>query len=84
MHGKRPTVRWIRARIDHTLRQAAAESGRQFYRQACPLGDASSPSEFFAVATETFFEKPVELKEQHPLLYEELRKFYQVDPSSWY
>ena len=45
---------------------------------------ATSPSEFFAVATETFFEKPVELKEEHPLLYEELRKFYNVDPSSWY
>jgi Mlc titration factor MtfA (ptsG expression regulator) len=45
---------------------------------------ATSPSEFFAVATETFFEKPVELKEKLPLLYEELRKFYQVDPSSWY
>jgi Mlc titration factor MtfA (ptsG expression regulator) len=45
---------------------------------------ATSPSEFFAVATETFFEKPTELKEQHPLLYEELRKFYKVDPSSWY
>jgi len=45
---------------------------------------ATSPSEFFAVATETFFEKPIELKEERPLLYEELKKFYQVDPSNWY
>ena len=44
---------------------------------------ATSPAEFFAVATETFFEKPDELQARHPLLYEELKKFYRLDPSSW-
>ena len=33
---------------------------------------ATNPAEFFAVATETFFEKPVQLKNKHPELYEEL------------
>jgi len=33
---------------------------------------ATNPAEFFAVATETFFEKPVQLKKEHPELYEEL------------
>lgn len=42
---------------------------------------ATSPAEFFAVATEFFFEKPVELKLQHPKLYEELKIFYQQDPA---
>lgn len=44
---------------------------------------AESPSEFFAVVTETFFERPRELSAQHPQLYEELRRFYNVDPASW-
>ncbi len=42
---------------------------------------AISPAEFFAVATEFFFEKPVELKRLHPKLYEQLRSFYQRDPA---
>lgn len=42
---------------------------------------ASSPAEFFAVATEFFFEKPGQLRERHPELYEQLRLFYQQDPA---
>lgn len=42
---------------------------------------ATSPAEFFAIATEFFFEKPVELKRLHPELYEQLRLFYQRDPA---
>ncbi|MGP1615499.1 MAG: zinc-dependent peptidase [Pollutimonas bauzanensis] len=44
---------------------------------------ATDPAEFFAVATETFFEKPVELAEHHPELFEELKKYYRVDPREW-
>jgi Mlc titration factor MtfA (ptsG expression regulator) len=44
---------------------------------------ATSPAEFFAVATETFFEKPLQLKEKHPELYEELRMFYKQDPTEY-
>lgn len=44
---------------------------------------ATNPAEFFAVATETFFEKPVQLKKQHPELFEVLAKYYAVDPSPW-
>jgi Mlc titration factor MtfA (ptsG expression regulator) len=44
---------------------------------------ATNPAEFFAVATETFFEKPVQLKSKHPSLYEELKLFYQQDPASF-
>jgi Mlc titration factor MtfA (ptsG expression regulator) len=43
---------------------------------------ATNPAEFFAVATEFFFEKPVQLKERHPELYEELKIFYEQDPGS--
>lgn len=44
---------------------------------------ATNPAEFFAVATETFFEKPDELKQRRPELFQELLKYYQVDPRDW-
>jgi Mlc titration factor MtfA (ptsG expression regulator) len=44
---------------------------------------AENPAEFFAVATEAFFERPVELRAKHAALYEELRAFYQQDPATW-
>ncbi len=44
---------------------------------------ASSPAEFFAVATESFFEEPDALAAEYPELYEELKKYYQVDPRLW-
>lgn len=43
----------------------------------------TSPAEFFAVATEAFFEKPVELAEFHPALFEELKSYFCVDPRAW-
>jgi Mlc titration factor MtfA (ptsG expression regulator) len=47
-----------------------------------PYG-AEHLAEFFAVATETFFEQPGALREAHPHLYAELRRFYALDPASW-
>jgi len=44
---------------------------------------ATDPAEFFAVATECFFEKPRQLKKHRPELYEELRIFYGQDPASY-
>ncbi len=44
---------------------------------------AADPAEFFAVASETFFEKPRQLRQKHPELYDELQKFYRVDPLEW-
>ena len=44
---------------------------------------ATNPAEFFAVATETFFEKPHQLLNQHPALYEQLQRYYQLDPLQW-
>jgi MtfA peptidase len=47
-----------------------------------PYG-AEEPAEFFAVATETFFEQPVELTTRHPALYGALKRFYGLDPARW-
>jgi Mlc titration factor MtfA (ptsG expression regulator) len=45
---------------------------------------ATNPAEFFAVATEAFFEKPKQLYLKHQELYEELRLYYQADPRQWH
>ncbi len=42
---------------------------------------ATNPAEFFAVATEAFFEKPTVLAKRHPELYAQLRAFYRQDPA---
>ncbi|MDO9002112.1 MAG: zinc-dependent peptidase [Aquabacterium sp.] len=47
-----------------------------------PYG-ATNPAEFFAVASETFFERPGPMAEQYPSLYHELCGFYRVNPLSW-
>ena len=43
----------------------------------------TNPAEFFAVATECFFEKPIRLRRKHPQLYEELEAYYRQDPASF-
>lgn len=42
---------------------------------------ATDHAEFFAVATEAFFEKPTELRLERPALYEALRGYYRQDPA---
>jgi hypothetical protein len=44
---------------------------------------ATNPAEFFAVATETFFEKPRQMARHHKELFESLKAYYRVDPSDW-
>ncbi|MDB5865900.1 MAG: hypothetical protein JWO70_3706 [Betaproteobacteria bacterium] len=43
---------------------------------------AESPAEFFAVASETFFESPVELRDAYPAVYGQLVEFYRQDPAA--
>jgi len=47
-----------------------------------PYG-ATNPAEFFAVATESFFEQPHALAARHPDLYAEFEAYYRVDPRAW-
>jgi Mlc titration factor MtfA (ptsG expression regulator) len=44
---------------------------------------ATNPAEFFAVATETFFEKPDQLYQRRPELFLELQQYYRLDPRDW-
>jgi Mlc titration factor MtfA (ptsG expression regulator) len=43
---------------------------------------ATNPGEFFAVATEVFFEQPRELAAFEPELYDVLTRFYRQDPAA--
>jgi MtfA peptidase len=44
---------------------------------------AQDPAEFFAVATESFFEQGRALRAEQPALYAELQGYYKVDPATW-
>jgi len=44
---------------------------------------ATNPAEFFAVASEVFFEKSQQFHHQSPKLYQQLKQYYQVDPIHW-
>ncbi len=46
-----------------------------------PYG-ATSPAEFFAVATECFFERPNRMQAEHPELYRVLSGYYRQDPAA--
>jgi len=59
------------------LRRDAADDRRS----ALDEYGATNKAEFFAVATEAFFEKPVQLEREHPALYTQLRQFYRQDPA---
>lgn len=44
---------------------------------------ATDPAEFFAVASEVFFERPLELAAEAPAVYAELGALYGVNPAGW-
>jgi Mlc titration factor MtfA (ptsG expression regulator) len=47
-----------------------------------PYG-ATDPAEFFAVATECFFDSPHAMQREYPPLYELFRDYYRQDPAAW-
>ncbi len=79
--GRRRRERWARVLGEEFARlQEAAGRG-----EAVLLSHygATNPAEFFAVASEVFFEQPERMAEKHPELYSELSRFYRVNPLSW-
>jgi Mlc titration factor MtfA (ptsG expression regulator) len=44
---------------------------------------ATSEAEFFACATEVFFERPLALRQEYPGLHVLLRGYFGVDPEAW-
>lgn len=60
---------------------AAAEQGRR--GTLLDTYGATNVAEFFAVATEAFFEKPRAMQKRLPDLYRTMQLFYRQDPASW-
>ena len=50
------------------------------YDRVIDIYGAQNPTEFFAVATEAFFERPRALQSRHPELYGALSGFFRQDP----
>jgi len=70
---------WARVLSEHYLglRRAARGGGRTVLDKY----GATNEAEFFAVATEVFFERPALLRSRHPELYEELSRYFGQDPA---
>jgi len=68
---------WAKVMSRHFV---ALQDGKKKVLKVLDDYGATSEEEFFAVATEAFFEKSRQMKKHTPDLYEELKKFYGVDP----
>jgi Mlc titration factor MtfA (ptsG expression regulator) len=73
--------RWS-ATLSHDFAQLRQQTYWGYRDVLDPYG-ATSPAEFFAVATEAFFEQPHALAARHPALYAEFEAYYRVDPRVW-
>lgn len=79
LRGPEQAERWK----DVMSREYAALKAASAQGRATLLDDygAKNEAEFFAVATECFFDRPVELARFHPRLYELLRDYFHQDPA---
>ncbi len=78
LHRNMTARNWSRAfttAYDHLCRQV--DRGRP---TALDPYAADSPAEFFAVASEAFFETPAVIADAYPAVYIQLRAFYRQDP----
>lgn len=73
--------RWARVMQAHY--DDLIEKTRRGERTLLDAYGATSPAEFFAVATEHFFEQPEQLFEARPALFEELKTYFNIDPRAW-
>ena len=67
--------RWVAVCAAELERMRAGEGGSLLDDYA-----ATDPGEFFAVATEVFFDRPVDFRDTKPELYDVLAGFYRQDP----
>jgi Mlc titration factor MtfA (ptsG expression regulator) len=72
---------WIRV-IDPAFEQFCAQVDAGFETLLDPYG-ATGIEEFFAVAVETFFTGPKEMRARHPELYGLLARYFQQDPAAY-
>jgi len=73
--------RWARI-MERAYDRHVSRTRKGWHTVLDPYG-ATDPGEFFAVATEAFFEKPRAMRRENAALYGELQDFYGVDPAEW-
>jgi Mlc titration factor MtfA (ptsG expression regulator) len=79
--GRRRRERWARV-LSEEFARLQEVAGRSETSLLSHYG-ATNPAEFFAVASEVFFEQPARMAGEHPELFRELSRFYRVNPLSW-
>jgi len=70
---------WALVMSDHFLELRKRKKDE---RKVLRTYGAKNEAEFFAVATESYFEKPIQMLKNTPDLYEELQRFYGGDPAA--
>jgi MtfA peptidase len=80
LHAKADYDRWAET-MEREYRRLRSRRFAPYPRVLDEYG-AEHPAEFFAVATEAFFERPVALRDHHAELYEVLRDYYRQDPAA--
>ena len=63
--------------------EALVKASRDHDKAVMDYYGATNSAEFFAVATEVFFEKPQQMSHKHPELYNQFKTYYCVDPLLW-
>jgi Mlc titration factor MtfA (ptsG expression regulator) len=80
LEGVEPQRRWQEVMtVEYQRLGDAVEHGEATLLD--PYG-ATHPAEFFAVASECFFVRPLALERRHPALYEVLRDYFRQDPAA--
>ena len=77
LHEGRDYAAWARVLGAHFAR---LKRGR--LRSVLDEYGTKNEAEFFAVATEAFFERPRTMRRKTPALYKELRRYFRVDPAA--
>ncbi len=70
-----------KAAFEQAYQDLRRRVGRGLPTPIDPYG-AEAPGEFFAVASEAFFQAPRTLQAAYPAVYEQMRQFYRQDPAA--
>ncbi len=80
LHDTATYDRWVDVFTrEYRALEAETAAGRRTYLGSYAL---TNGAEFFAVATEHFFEQPLEMQRDHAAMYEVLRDFYRQDTAA--
>ena len=73
-------ARWTKVMAEHY--QGLVYDCQRRHRTLLDCYGTTDTGEFFAVATEAFFQRPSAMRDRYPQLYDLFRQFYHQDPAS--